>query len=280
MLAVDQTMRGEMHDAVLADFRTRRGRLAGGEIRGLQYLAWGCQGLDRVGFFPRKRQSLESSQARVSGRPGEFPLAECLAILRCRGRGVPYSRVVRLKYGIGQYRYGLGCRLSSRNFLPQDSEYRRRGQIHDLVIGKQRLAGAGQCSERNVLQGVVADDQESFPSQLPGHWPQKHSAQASQRELGLSLKFPLMTGFQQLISLFRGGLDLGPFGQFETLDRRRRHRPKIATIVAKRIFKEQRIFVEDLLLDVLQRQRLGLRERRIARTRGADTSFNLLVIGQ
>ena len=78
----------------------------------------------------------------------------------------------------------------------------------------------------------------------------------------------------------RRSLDVHPLGQLEAADRRRCDCPQVAALAAQRIFEQQRFRIEHLLLDLLQAQRLRLRQRGIARALATDLRPHLLILRQ
>src|ERR1041384_466403 len=83
MLIVDQPVRGEMHDCVLAQFRTGCRCTIRREVNRFELLAFGSQARNLIGLLSAEAQSDEISQPRFCGR--SFDIARRgLFFHRCR----------------------------------------------------------------------------------------------------------------------------------------------------------------------------------------------------
>ena len=66
MLVVEQTMRGEVHYLISAQFRTCRGRSACGKVERLQRLGLGSHGGNEVGLAPAEWQPIETCKVQIT----------------------------------------------------------------------------------------------------------------------------------------------------------------------------------------------------------------------
>ncbi len=150
MLAVEQAVRGEVNDAVLAEFGAGRHGAARLEIQGLFALRRWHERRDRGGFAPCAGQAGDA-QVRV----GHTGLAEC-----ARQRRLQCARLIRVwrgcgdlralkaciicrEHGIGEQCQSFGRRLASRKFASQHRQTGSRGQTDDFVIRNEWLVAGG-----------------------------------------------------------------------------------------------------------------------------------------
>src|ERR1043165_6517777 len=91
---------------------------------------------------------------------------------------------------------------------------------------------------------------------------------------------PRLLAAKQRVDIARGGLGPPALRQLVAPDRRGRHGPEVAAVVAEGVFQKQRVRVEHLCLNLLERERLRLREGGVARAGLPDLRLDLLVLGR
>ena len=68
-------------------------------------------------------------------------------------------------------------------------------------------------------------------------------------------------------------------GSCECFERSGRNGKDVAAIFSQRVLKQERVFVEQLRLDLFRGERLRLRERRVCGTIGPDQVFQRTIFG-
>ena len=139
----------------------------------------------------------------------------------------------------------------------------------------QRIDAAPEAeAQRRREQRAFGDDQQTFFAEFGGGWSKQHPRQVVQQSRFVGLYF--LFGFEfespslafgglrgagfadHFISLARGLFDHITFGQRVAFDRISGDGPEEAALFAERISQQQCVGIEDLLLDLGQRQRLPL----------------------
>ena len=194
MLAVEQSVRGEMDDAILAEFRTHRFRPRRLEAHRDHGGVGRSESGDRFRFRARVEQTREAEpivvDTHVSQRPAQVRRRRATCSLgRCFPDLQQDAWIVQLEDGIGQKSDSPRRRTTRDRFAPQRRKRRRRWQVDDFVIdhewdrklARRRLASRRirrrQGGEGDVLQGPLGRDKQSLVAKLVCDRPQRHLAQ-------------------------------------------------------------------------------------------------------
>ena len=163
MLVVDQSVRGKVHDCVLAQLCAGRLGSIGLKVERLQRFSFLGKRSDGLGLLARISESLQA-HSQFSDRPGQggfftaaFIFNNCLRSYF--GSGQPDSQIIALKDRIGQNRYGLTRRLAAVLSLASARPARRLRaglQSRDLRPGAGKGRGGSGGEERRGERRVPA----------------------------------------------------------------------------------------------------------------------------
>lgn len=238
---------GKMHDPIALQATLQNHLFAGREIEGRQALRGGHESENSSGFLARERQALELRRARG---PAPDPRRSTGADARvrstedwigddCDSGGLP---VVPVRVRRGEQRRG-------------------RGRHHDFVAGRERSRFAGgrparpwlrQRSEGNVVERSVRDDQQTLPGKLSSDRLQERARQVRQSPDGLGASERRVSSGQQTIGAPCCALQDRARRELVAPHSFGRHCPDIAAFLSQAVLEEQRVLVEQLLLDVGQ----------------------------
>src|SRR5262245_54128393 len=146
--------------------------------------------------------------------------------------------------------------------------------------------GRRERGERDELQSALGSDEQAFASQFCGYGRKQHPAQLPSLDLEFGVRLggqfaatrpaDLISRSQQLIDALRRHFDLNALWQEMAFDAVRGHQPEKAAVGlgvsggSERVFEQDRIFVEQPLLNFIHTQRPRMAYFRIARARASE----------
>src|SRR5687767_611265 len=122
MLAVQETVRCEVNDPVLIQFRVEYSFPASSEIECLQAARFSGFGGNGVRLSSAERQSGKIEQADLAGRAHQFTLRRRSSISRrrvCVATGLCKARIIALEYRVCEHCKGFCRTLTIRSLPPQ-----------------------------------------------------------------------------------------------------------------------------------------------------------------